>query len=520
MDTKAVVIAKSILSDEAKRELLGVEKNPSLRHIQSSIMCWYDPKNLGHGLRSAPSETADNSPRDGRSHPDKSEPPRLLSDEMREWIRFGLGEDIDFKLECKVARHLLAVSQRHVPGPGDPEVWGEVRLVQEGSLKTKLETKLDGSIPPPSLFYPTMHPCLNPCDMGMEIGDAFFYLARSISVLSGGATQVSWESLHCSVKDKLKEYSDQAENHWDAGYKPHLARAFIWHALEDHFFSSTPKDKDMFSSPLWVADNLLFEAIKEEYQAWCAEAREEFEQVLASHDDRNILREKERCKRVGDALQAQHRTWRAIGGRMITRIDAGRLSQDYIKKFVKKELEHLVNFESPRLIGHKDDTYDLCPLDALAMRLCQFDHQRRIDVKDHYLVWNLEDILATPDDPLQSPVRRSRNVYGFRWVTKPPYRQSPDAEFIQFLPDEVIAGLQDRMARMGAEHVRCPVAMPVVSLVEQPMLVAHGPAWNFRFPRGFDVVYPMVIKRMPGDVDKAMKALADDKAEWEAKLKA
>ncbi|KAL8370037.1 hypothetical protein RB595_000410 [Gaeumannomyces hyphopodioides] len=515
-DERALIIAKSILSDEAKSDLLGLEKNPSKLHIDYYINCWSPRKpihdddddddsvfnDLGDEFRLAASDTVKLRLRDWQSHPDETEAPHLLSDDMREWIRFGLDEDMGIGEECDVALFLCTARCSRVPGPGNHEVWQQVRQLQQVQLEPTGVVKIKPSL----LFYDYAIYGLRPCHPGITTPEAFRRLVTSISKLSEGVIQVPWASLHDSVKSKLTKYSHRAEEMWDAGYKPCLSDAFIWHALDDHFFSSTRKDKEMFSSPLWAADNLIFEALQEDYRTWC--------------DSREVSEGEPRVKDMGKMLQARHETWRAIGSRMITRIDGLRLSKDYVMMFVKKELEHLINFESSDLTDYTDDEYGLCALGSLAMGLCFFDHHCRVDDKNFYLVWNIEDILATSDDPLQPPIHRSGVFSGFPWVTKPPYRDASDYDYIRSLPEGVAKGLMDRMARMGAEHVRHPLTMPVVNIVEHPMFVYKGSCGELGLLRGISVECPMVITLTRDDGDAARKALADDKAEWEARLKA
>ncbi|KLU87260.1 hypothetical protein MAPG_06261 [Magnaporthiopsis poae ATCC 64411] len=515
-DQRAIVIAKSILSEEAMGELLRCEENPTESQIRHYILSWSAVwgrddsckcRKVGHEFSCAVEDAARARPR----YPDRwekdpigPEPGHLLSDDIRDWIKFGMQEDMEPAVESQVAYCLYSsatIREFGLVGAGNPKVWDTVHTAQKDVSSD------DAGVVPSHLLF-------SDDGYGMDPYASFGHLGRVIWLLvSKGSVDLTmpWESLHESVKSKLEKYSHRAAELWDK--LPHSPRhgfleAFIWHAIDDHFFSNPHKDAAMFTSPVWAAENLVLEEMEENLRTWCHSASVKlFEQPDL---DREPYEYEAKC------IRSRIQAWRVIGTRNL--INYGhkqpRLDKDYVKNFLRKELEHLVDFEDSSLLELREERHTGLPvLDAIVKFVTQFDMVCQTEFANYYVVWNPESIANPPKSLVEPPIRPPSTLSGFSWPFARPNIRTSRKQYIATQP-EFAKRLWERML-LGLD----PIDMPPVEIVTRPMLVHKGePGWLGDL-ECVTIDEEMHVVVLDEDYWATMKALDKEKAELEAKTK-
>lgn len=213
-------------------------------------------------------------------------------------------------------------------------------------------------------------------------------------------------------------------------------------------------------------------------------------------------------------MRSRNQAWRVIGTRNLINLrhKQPRLDEDYIKKFLKKELEHLVDFEDPTLLELREERHTGLPvLDAIVHFVSQFDLVSRTESAKYYVVWNPESIADPPKSLVESPIRPSSTLSGFPWdFARPNIRTnggqyiSTQGSFEELLRERMLLGLD-------------PIDMPPVQLVERPMLVHRG---ETMWPGSLECVTidtGMHVVVLNEDFSATMKALDKEEAELEAK---
>ncbi|KAL8417258.1 hypothetical protein RB596_007396 [Gaeumannomyces avenae] len=436
---------------------------------------------------------------------------------MIEWIKLGQFGEMGLELEHRVAMKVLVRGPR-LHGPGNRQVWA---LVQDA--KKELARKHSEQIPHWLLFQDD-NIIDWPPSMIIHRLDFAFRLSKSARV------EVPWKSLHDSVKSKLMLYSHRAEELWGMGYRHDLIQAFFWHVVDDHFLSSTHKDESMFSSPEWAAENAMFEAMQMRHRNMCEDKVKQLPPIegLAnydklSHHNAHMLWLTHQWELKSRDVMVRHQAWRAIGARILAEAphpddedhESFRLDVNYIKNFLKKELEHLVNFDHPALLRRKESDTDLPIVDAIASYIAKLDFTIHTDVRNYYVVWNPESMLNPPKSMFRPVISQPTELSGFPWPIRRP------CDNAAFMADtgrgwDLVERLEERLVAQKG-----PIVMPKVNLVVQPMLVSAGGSWDqLGDLRQFSVQSPMHILVLEHDMDETLKALNEEEARLAAKPEA